>query len=337
MPKTTMTADYFQVPSLNITIEINSTTNASEVREVTTTEEIDSSGNKVKLERNITTNNDQNGIVTSGSYIIYKTVYNSEGAVTTPRYLLTEGEVDPNATTTTNPNATTTTTIPSNLPAPYAYYSCDADVVDNILADDSGNNRTLTRNGTNWQLSTSHAKKGNSIRLSNNDMSSSGTYLYGSGFPAFDNLALTEGFSVCMWVARENSTSYIFSMTDKNNTSGIEIAMKIDNNRLSAFITGGRQVTDNTTTISKNVWTHVSAVWKFDASSGKYKVTIYTNGVEVNEITAEREPSSSGNISIGAVGGNSGGYVYKGLLDEIRIYDTALTADQIKADMALSQ
>lgn len=109
MPKATLTVNYFQVPSLDITIEINSTTNASEVTEKTTTEEIDSEGNKVKLERDITTNNDQNGIVTSGNYIIYKTVYNSAGDVTTARYLLTEGEIDPNATTTTNPNATTTT------------------------------------------------------------------------------------------------------------------------------------------------------------------------------------------------------------------------------------
>jgi len=324
MPKTTMTADYFQVPSLNITIEINSTTNASEVREVTTTEEIDSSGNKVKLERDITTNNDQNGIVTSGSYIIYKTVYNSEGVVTTPRYLLTEGEVDPNATTTTNPNATTTTTIPSNLPAPYAYYSFDGD-----FKDSSVNGKDLTNNGS-VSISNTIYKKGQSATFPGTDNK---YYLYNDEFLKPSELT---GLTFSGWIRYTSGSSDRGLMSLKVGSTYFQYYLKINSSRnLSGYIDNKEAL--SSAKIEALTWTHIAAVWNLDYNSNQYSLTLYINGVKDGEKILTTAPSNNSSVLERIFIGSNGYYAMNGNMDEIRIYDTALTADQIKADMALSQ
>lgn len=353
MPKATLTVNYFQVPSLDITIEINSTTNASEVTEKTTTEEIDSEGNKVKLERDITTNNDQNGIVTSGNYIIYKTVYNSAGDVTTARYLLTEGEIDPNATTTTtnstattttitgttNPGDTTTTTnsttsstteptsttIPSNLPTPYAYYSFD-DTFNDVSP--SGNNIHLTNTDVTFSSS---GKKGKSASFNN-----STSYLTALNFLTgnIENLTFTG------WVARRTD-GYIFNVRGGASNTGVQYTLYVPNivgNPIGGYINNVYIKTPNDV-LTQLEWKHVAAVWMLDGFN--YKLKIYVNGILQIENTTypTSAPYSNGAIYIGRHCTYTSGsqYYFDGYMDEIRIYDKALTEAEIAADMALSQ
>ena len=81
------------------------------------------------------------------------------------------------------------------------------------------------------------------------------------------------------------------------------------------------------TTISKNVWVHITVIKNSSAITN-----IYINGVN-------QALTSGGGWSYGAINtprhqiGTSAGYYYTGLIDEVAIFDKALTADQIKFDL----
>jgi len=349
-PINTETVNYFQVPSLDIQIDVNSSTNTSEVRERTTTEEFNSIGNKIKLVKDITTYNDQNGIVTTGSYSVIKTNYDTEGVLISTESIT--GDIDPNATTTTNPNATTTTitgttnpgdtttttnsttsstteptstTIPSNLPTPYAYYSFD-DTFNDVSP--SGNNIHLTNTDVTFSSS---GKKGKSASFNN-----STSYLTALNFLTgnIENLTFTG------WVARRTD-GYIFNVRGGASNTGVQYTLYVPNivgNPIGGYINNVYIKTPNDV-LTQLEWKHVAAVWMLDGFN--YKLKIYVNGILQIENTTypTSAPYSNGAIYIGRHCTYTSGsqYYFDGYMDEIRIYDKALTEAEIAADMALSQ
>jgi len=77
-----------------------------------------------------------------------------------------------------------------------------------------------------------------------------------------------------------------------------------------------------------NQWTHLATT--YDGAN----MRLYVNGVLVSTV------AQTGGLSVGngalKIGGNSvfsGGEFFHGLIDEVRIYNRALTVDQIQADM----
>ncbi|HXJ61212.1 MAG TPA: LamG-like jellyroll fold domain-containing protein [Verrucomicrobiae bacterium] len=77
-----------------------------------------------------------------------------------------------------------------------------------------------------------------------------------------------------------------------------------------------------------NTWSHLAAT--YDSST----LRLYVNGVEVaSRPLTTLIRSSTGVLTIG--GDPSFGQYWKGLIDEVRIYDEALSVEQIRSDMAL--
>jgi parallel beta-helix repeat protein len=75
--------------------------------------------------------------------------------------------------------------------------------------------------------------------------------------------------------------------------------------------------------IPANTWTHLTLVY-----SGS-TLTLYRNGVAVNSVSASGTlPASSGSLQIAA---SQFGEYFKGLIDEVRVYNTALTATDIQS------
>jgi hypothetical protein len=78
--------------------------------------------------------------------------------------------------------------------------------------------------------------------------------------------------------------------------------------------------------VALNAWTHLAVT--YDGSSMRF----YTNGVLVRT-TSNVTPikASTGNLRIG--GNSVWGEFFSGLIDDVRIYNRALTATEIQTDM----
>ena len=82
------------------------------------------------------------------------------------------------------------------------------------------------------------------------------------------------------------------------------------------------------TALSANVWTHVAGTY-----SGS-TLGLFLNGVQVASLPISGAiPASTGPLRIG--GNCIWGEFFQGRLDEVRIYNPALTAAEIQADMSL--
>jgi hypothetical protein len=87
----------------------------------------------------------------------------------------------------------------------------------------------------------------------------------------------------------------------------------------------------STTVRSLNVWYHVASVYDTAAST----LDIYVNGVRDNGVLFGTIPASQiNNSAVNAnIGRRSGGFYFNGIIDEVRIYNRALSAAEIQADM----
>ena len=86
----------------------------------------------------------------------------------------------------------------------------------------------------------------------------------------------------------------------------------------------------STTVRSLNVWYHVAGVYNAVART----LDIYVNGVLNNGALIGTIPASQVNSAVNVnIGRRSGGYYFSGVIDEVRIYNRALSAPEIQADM----
>lgn len=81
------------------------------------------------------------------------------------------------------------------------------------------------------------------------------------------------------------------------------------------------------TELVEDEWVH--AVWTYDADDAT--ANIYLNGEVDLEDFGQNPPNGSGNLFIGTRNGGDAGNVFTGDLDEIAIWDTILTQEQITA------
>ncbi|GAA4598332.1 hypothetical protein GCM10023194_75550 [Planotetraspora phitsanulokensis] len=150
--------------------------------------------------------------------------------------------------------------------------------------------------------------------------------------PDSPTVRLDTGMTVEAWVYPTEITSYhaiLFKGDEQTSSYGLSASV-ISNEEVptgpSVRINDYRIIV-SPTPLPANTWSHVAATF----ADGT--VRIYVNGIEVAQ---EGDlPSSfrqeTGPLTIGR--DSRFGQHYKGLIDEIRIYSTPLTAEQIQADM----
>jgi hypothetical protein len=146
--------------------------------------------------------------------------------------------------------------------------------------------------------------------------------------PADAALALTTGMTLEAWVKPDQTTNWRTVMLKESN-GGLAYALYAnsltDNPSVRAGVNGDSGV-DAAEALDPNEWSHLAATYDGNL------LRLYVNGVQQASGAFPGElPSEPGPLTIGA--NNLWGERFSGLIDEIRVYNRRLTAEEIQTDM----
>ena len=150
--------------------------------------------------------------------------------------------------------------------------------------------------------------------------------------PNSDSLGLETGMTLEAWVNPSARTGWHTVML-KEGTGTFAYEMYSNNpeiNRPAAYFmdeAGALRAITGTAALPLNTWSHLATTW--DGTT----MRLYVNGVQVRSaLRAGPMLATDGQLSIG---GNLvwGGEFFAGMMDEVKIYDRALTAAEIQSDM----
>ena len=207
--------------------------------------------------------------------------------------------------------ATATTPVPSG-PTPVAAYAF-AEGSGSTVADGSGNGNDGTVVNTTWAAAGKYGKA-----LSFNGTSARVT------IPDSASLHLGSAMTLEAWVNPATTTAVWRDVIYKGD----------DNYYLEGTSdTGGRPAGGGTfghvygtSALPVNTWTHLAVTYD------RATIRLFVNGIQVSSLAATGAIASSTNpLSIG--GDSIYGQYFSGLIDDVRVYNTALTAAQIQTDM----
>ena len=158
----------------------------------------------------------------------------------------------------------------------------------------------------------------------------------GSTFSTFDGL---NKLSISMWIKWDNiSTGRILaSVTRDSNANNFVWMLCNINNHLRFFASNTSEYCYSNYILTANTWTHVAVTMDKTQSTQANKCKIFINGVDetlnnTNNISSSPLQTSNSPLYIGE--NQNGKYnPMLGEIDEVAIFDKALTADQIKFDL----
>jgi Concanavalin A-like lectin/glucanases superfamily/Domain of unknown function (DUF1929)/Bacterial Ig domain/IPT/TIG domain/Kelch motif len=219
-----------------------------------------------------------------------------------------------NQTTSTAVTVTVTGGVTSGLVAAYGFDEGSGTAV----ADSSGNSNNGTASNTTW---TTAGKFGSALSFNG---SSSWVTVNDA-----NSLDLTAGMTLEAWVNPSALGTAWRTAIMKEATGGLAYGLygNSDTTRPSGHVfVGSEQDTRGTTALALNSWTHLAMT--FNGTT----LRIFVNGIEASN----KAISGTVRVTTGPlrIGGNSiWGEYFSGLIDEIRIYNRALTTAEIQNDM----
>jgi len=254
------------------------------------------------------------------------TNFNDTGlsATTTYRYRVRAADAAGNLSAYSSVASATTSSI-----APVGAWGLN-DVGGITEADYSGNNN---RGTVNEALPTVAGKFGNALVFNGANVS------VDLGNPAV--LKLTGSMTISAWI---NSAAFpvddaaIVSKFDGVAPAGFQLDTTVDTGpRTVGFKligpNGAYMLRYGATVLQLNQWYHVAGVYDAQAQT----MTVYLDGVldngTLNGTVAGRQVSSTRDVFVGRRADDSVDYNFNGMIDEVRIYDRALSQAEIQADM----
>jgi hypothetical protein len=214
----------------------------------------------------------------------------------------------------------------SPVGSPVGYWKMDEGYGTSTTQDSSQNNQDMTLvNTPTW---TNSGKFGRALDFEKD----SSEYAWTADSSA---LSITSDLTVSAWIKPESNsaiTEYVIAgkWTTINQSYllaqwGSELRMSIDS--------GSNYKTTSGLGLQVGQWYYVSGVYSASAQT----VTLYVNGVDKGGSVTGTIPSSIGddteNFFIGSYTGTGVARAFDGLIDEVKVYNSALTPDQIALDM----
>jgi hypothetical protein len=193
------------------------------------------------------------------------------------------------------------------------YWGMDGDY------SDSANGYTGTPSGDPVFLGTAQAKVGTgAVDLDGNDS------VVMNGFPG---IAGTKARTCTAWIKTTGVFGPILYWGDKN-TAGALWDMRVGSLGQLRVMVGGGPVVDSATKVNTGQWVHVAAVLPEGASSTA-NIQLYVNGVRETEAVTAGAMNTKAAAAF-RIGTNETGLYFTGLIDDVRIFDRALTAAEIQ-------
>jgi len=196
------------------------------------------------------------------------------------------------------------------------------------VTDASGNGNTGTISAATW---TSSGKNGKALSFN-------GTSSYVNlGNPA--SLKLTGSMTLEAWVMATGNPYDDGQIIAKSDSASPLVGWQLKTSPDTGVRTFGIAISANgssntqrysKTVLALNTWYHVAGVYNASAKT----LDIYVNGVLDDGVLKGTVPSvqfdPNTNVSIGR---RSGGFYFNGTIDDVRVYNSALSQTQILADM----
>jgi hypothetical protein len=220
-----------------------------------------------------------------------------------------------------NRQSTDTITVTFNAPANFglvAAYSFNEGTGANV-ADASGNNNLGTVNDGSW---TTSGRSGSALVFNG---TSTRVFVNSS-----TSLNLTAGMTLMAWVQPNNA-----------NQSGNRTIIRRESNGYWLYAgrsgfngtlrpgggvilgTSTQETVSTSTQMPNNTWRHVAIT--YDGT----EVVLYVNGAEVDSEAATGTINSSGNNPLWIGGNSPAGEYFQGVIDEVRVYNRALSATEV--------
>ncbi|WP_375750505.1 LamG domain-containing protein [Vibrio sp. HN007] len=240
-------------------------------------------------------------------------------------YKLTQNGITTLSTTSPNSSSTSPSAIPSEVKTPIATsprFWLKLDEGSGSAAQDaiSGSNLTITGDKANWKRGVS----GTALALNG--------YTNYLSDPATNLQAISQAVTMETWIAIGAYPWYQQAILHKGDVDTLEsFGLYIDEGgELFMRIRNGTSVEELVypTKLSTRKWYHIAAT--YEASSGS--IALYLNGVLATSNTVSANPIKTGSapLRIGHGLSDSGyNYTLDALIDEVRIYDVALSSSQI--------
>ncbi len=213
-------------------------------------------------------------------------------------------------------------TVANTVSGPLAAYSFD-EGSGTTVSDRSGHALTGTVVGAAWAT----GRYGKALSFNGS------TSYVDLGNPAA--LQLTGSMTIEAWINAAANPPDDGQIVAKSNGAGWQFKTSPD----TGPQTFGMAVSPNSgtstqryssTVRSLNTWYHVAGV--YDAAAGT--LSTYVNGALDNGTLSGTIPAAQFNQSVNVnIGRRTGGFYFNGLIDEVRIYNRALTQPEIQADM----
>jgi hypothetical protein len=145
--------------------------------------------------------------------------------------------------------------------------------------------------------------------------------------PSFDVASIP--FTISVWVNPADFTDWraIFSKRNSSQTSGMRFDLGLSLSSGSVYLTQPGDPVDFTYSPPTNTWTHITVV------AGTTDTRLYVNGTLQETLGAfTLGTAANANTVIGGTGEGIGGDndPFKGGIDEVRVYDRALSASEIQ-------
>jgi hypothetical protein len=191
------------------------------------------------------------------------------------------------------------------------------------VADVSGNNLTGTVVGATWTTG----------RYGNGILFDGATNYVDLGNPVA--LQLSGSMTVEAWVYATANPSNDGQIVSKSSGPGWQLKTTPDTGvqtfGIKAYAASSSAQRYSTSQRLLNTWYHVAGV--YDVTAGT--LSMYVNGNLDNGTLVGLIPSSQLNQAVNVnIGRRTGGYYFKGIIDEVRIYNRALSQAEIQTDLA---